>query len=352
MARNFNTNQNRQLYVVKGYKTAEAFNAKDAELSEGDIAVNVAGKGNDKRVYLQYKGADTVLRSPLIDPKSFDYGKAVKAADLRTPFKSQIVTLDESVNGGAPVVGQDYILRINLRQWIGMSDEDMYFKDAVVHVTSATSTAAKFYEAMVKQLNLCFAREIGATVDSNPYLKFEVVSEATDAYDPETKETTSLTSGIKITEKAQPWTRGLEQQEHVLFDAMPTTIFSNGDDVIWGKTYEATVKKANVEVGKTGYGNGHDIADLEYFCMGERGDQYRMVGWPNIVPTTYMVEPDKEYNVVELHYAFRDTGANSYRSDKDITLVSTDQSVLASVVEALNAATALGEGAVEGFASV
>lgn len=356
MARNFNTNQNRQLYVVKAYKEADTFNGKDAKLSEGDITVNVSGKGSDKRVYFQYMGADTVMKSALIDPKNFEYGKAVKAADLRTPFKSQIVTLDDSVNGGVPVVGQDYILRINLRQWIGMSDEDQYFKDAVVHVTSATSTAAKFYEAMVKQLNLCFAREIGATVDSNPYLTFEVVTAETSVYDAENKATATKTAGIKITEKAQHWTRGLEQQEHVLFDAVPTTIFTNGDDSVWGKTYDATPRKVKgtwtpALDDTNSYGNGHDIADLEYFCMGERGDQYRMVGWPNVVPTEYLVEPDKEYNVLELHFAFRDEGANSYRSDKDITLVSTDADQLTNIINELNTADYLGVGAVEAFAT-
>lgn len=93
---------------------------------------------------------------------------------------------------------------------------------------------------------------------------------------------------------------------------------------------------SEVVVGTTGKGNGHDIADLEYFAMGERGDQYRMVGFPNIVPTTYLVNPDKEYNVLEIHYAFTDEGANSYRSEKEITVVSTDASVINDIVTAIN----------------
>ena len=31
--------------------------------------------------------------------------------------------------------------------------------------------------------------------------------------------------------------------------------------------------------------------------------------------------PSKEYNVLELHFAFTDSGVNSYRSEKDITVV-------------------------------
>jgi hypothetical protein len=55
--------------------------------------------------------------------------------------------------------------------------------------------------------------------------------------------------------------------------------------------------------------------------MGERGDQYRMVGWPHYIPTKYLLDPSKEYNVLEIHYAFTDTGVNSYRTEKEMTLV-------------------------------
>lgn len=337
MARNFNSNQNRHIYVVKKYS-----DTVDSTSDTGTITLKTAQfKGNvDKEIYFVYKGADTVLCSDRIQFKNLDYVKAVKAEDLRVPFKSQIITLDSDVNKGAPVSGQDYILRVVLRQWIGMSDKDLYFKEAAVHATSSMS-AADFYAKMVEQLNLAFSREIGASKDSNPYLQFEVISAATNVYDPATKETVSVSAGIKITEKEQPWTLGLEQQLPVLFEAQPTTIYTDGDDYVWGKVYDATTKKADVVVGETGRGNGHDIADLEYFAMGERGDQYRMVGWPNIIPTTYLVEPDKEYNVLELHHAFTDDGISSYRSEKDITIVSTDASVIDSITDAIKTATGI-----------
>jgi hypothetical protein len=55
--------------------------------------------------------------------------------------------------------------------------------------------------------------------------------------------------------------------------------------------------------------------------MGERGDQYRNIGWPNVIPTKYLVDPTKQYDTLEIHFAFTDTGVNSYRSEKDITIV-------------------------------
>lgn len=340
MARNFNTNQNRHLYVAT--QTPDEGEKVNSQSAVGTIDLKQDKDG--KEVYFVYRGADTVLHSDRIQIKNLDYVKAIKAEDLRRPFKSQVITLDEDINDGNPIISQDYILRIVLRQWIGMGNEDQYFKEACVHATSKIADAAAFYEKMVDQLNLAFAREIGADRNSNPYLKFEAITSAVTVYDPESKESKSIPAGIKITEKAQPWILGLEQQLPVLFDAQPSTIFEDGTDEIWGKVYPVVIDKANVVVdgdNPTGYGNGHDIADLEYFSMGERGDQYRNVGWPKVIPTTYLVEPDKEYNVLEIHHAFTDTGENSYRSDKDITIVSTDKAVINNLVNKINTATGL-----------
>lgn len=312
MARNFNANQVRHIFV------ADKYDEKAAD--EKSIGLKVVGKDKSE-VYLVYHGSDGIIKSPLIPVKNIEYVKAIAAADLRRPFKSQKVAL---VND--PVSGQDYILRIVLSQWIGMSDEDQYFKDVAVHAGSGM-TKAQFYTELVKQLNLSFSREIGASKDSNPYLSF-----------------TAASDGVVITEKKQGYTRGLEQQLPVLFDAQPSTIYVDGADTVWGTVTDVTPKKSAVTVdgdSATGVGNGADIADLEYFALGERGDQYRMVGWPNVIPTTYYVDPSKEYNVLELHFAFTDTGINSYKSDKDITVVSTDAAVINSIVSALNTATGL-----------
>lgn len=316
MARNFSTNQNRHIYVASAYGDVSETSAV------GTIKVKTVDNGVDKGLYLIYKGADTVLKSPLIPVKNLSYVKATKKEDLRTPFKSQKITLNTEVNGGKLVAGQDYVLRIVLNHWIGMSEYDTYVKDAVVHAT-AKMTAEQFYKAMVESLNMAFSREVGATKKNNPYLDFKANA-----------------AGITITEKEQSWKLGLEQSEPVLFNAQPTTIYikEDNDDEIWGTVTSNTAKKSEVVVGTTGKGNGHDIADLEYFCMGERGDQYREIGFPNYIPTTYLVDPSKEYNVLDLHFAFTDDGVNSYRSEKEITVVDTDGKAIDGIIAEINKA--------------
>ena len=328
----FSTNQNRQFYVISDVVSYDASASVDVDDSSdaGKVQVRVIDNGIDKEFYFLVKGADTVLKSDRIPVKNLSYAKAVSAEKLRTPLKSVLVSLNANVNGGVPVVGQDYILRINFRQFYGMSDQDQYFKDVAVRATSSTTPdAASFYKELVKALNLSFARELGATKDSNPYLTFEAQDD-----------------GVLITEKEQSWHLGTEAQEPVIFDIFPTTIYVDGVDEIW-----ATVATQDADTTTEGMyiKNGKKIADLEWFCMGERGDQYRQIGWPNNIDTHYLVDPTKEYDVLELHYAFTDDGISSYRSEKDITFVYPTDGVVGqttvvgidALIQAINAATGL-----------
>ena len=286
----YSENQVRHLYVANALVTAN-----DKIVKAGDLMVGATADTIQKEVYFKVMGADTVLKSDYIPVKNITYAKAVKATAMETPMKKVLVTLDSNVNGGAPIVGQDYILRINLRQFYGMSDQDQYFKDAAVHAVKGM-TATAFYAAMEKALNLCFSREVGANAKSNPYLSFS-----------------SSAAGIVIEEKPQSWHLGTEAQERVFFDVVPTTVYDGVDDLIWGKVAE--------QAATTKIGNGKNIADLEYFLLGERGDQYRKIGFPNDIETLGLVDPTKTYDVLEIHYAFTDSGVNSYRSEKDITIV-------------------------------
>lgn len=314
----FSTNANRHLYVAKAY---------NASVDDTSAVGTIGGvKVVDGALHFKYRGADNTLKSDYIQLKNLDYIKAIPAKDMVSPLKSVKIALDTDVNGGSIVAGQDYVLRIVFRQWMGAGDQHVYFKDAAVHGVSGM-TAAQFYEKMVASLNLGFSREIGANRSSNPYLSFSA-----DA------------TGITITEKEQGWHLGTDAQERVLFEAQPTVIISNGVDCVWGKVTDITPAKKDAVVGTNALGNGKKIADMEWFYMGERGDQYRYVGWPNVIETKYLVDPSLQYNVLEIHHAFTDTGVNSYRSEKDITIVASDVAVLNSLIGAINTAAKLSVG--------
>ena len=59
---------------------------------------------------------------------------------------------------------------------------------------------------------------------------------------------------------------------------------------------------------------------MEYFAMGERGDQYRMMGYPDVIETEYLVDPAKEYDVLVVHYAYKGANEGDYKSEKDLVI--------------------------------
>ena len=328
----FSTNQVRQLYVAKALKTPHVL-ASDAA---GSIAVkNDTAKNH---LYFEYKGADNLMRSDLIDIKNILYAKATDADDMAHELKAVTVTLDSGVNAGAPVAGQDYILRIVFKQYVGMSDEDQYFKYGMVHAY-AGMTASDFYKKLALSLAKNFSREV------TPLVKFVLTDSSDEAVpvDATTKES-SLTDTYKalvIDEVEQPWRLGIMEQTPVYFEVQPVPVTVNGDERIWGKV-EETDPAGTID-------NGKKIADLEYFCMGERGDIYRGVGFPNNIPTTYLVDPAVKYNVIDIHYAYIGSNESVQKSEKTITLVvpkvgaknNVSNALANSIITAINTATGL-----------
>lgn len=327
----FSTNQVRQLYVAKTLKTPRVLATDTA----GSIAVKSDTAKN--HLYFEYKGADNLMRSDLIDIKNILYAKATDADDMAHELRAVTVTLDSEVNA-APVAGQDYILRIAFKQYVGMSDEDQYFKYGMVHAY-AGMTASDFYKKLALSLAKNFSREIV------PLVKFILTDSEDKAVpvDATTKES-SLTGTYKalvIDEVEQPWRLGIMEQTPVYFEVQPVPVTVNGDERIWGKV-EETDPAGTIA-------NGKKIADLEYFCMGERGDMYRGVGYPNNIPTTYLVDPTVKYNVIDIHYAYVGSNESVQKSEKTITLVvpkvgatnSVSNKLANDIIKAINTATNL-----------
>ena len=234
---------------------------------------------------------------------------------MTTKMRKVEVSLNSSVNSGAPVVGQEYILGINFKNFFSSGDASQYYKDAAVHVTSAMTTAKALFDAMKAALDLAFSREDGATATSNPYLAFSVTG-------------TGANAKLVIEEKEQDWILGTKKQRRILFDVFPSTVYVGGGDTVWGTVADVTPT--------TELNNGKKIADLEWFCAGERGDQFRGMGYPNVIHTEYLVDPTKEYSVIEIHFAFTDSGVNSYRTEKELTIAVPNGSTAAAKYTAIN----------------
>ena len=299
----FSTNQVNQVYVAKALKTSLA------DLTAlGDILVKATP--TQDAIYFQHKGAGGITRSDLIDVKNILYAKATKAADMARVLKVATVTLASTVNGGNPVAGQDYVLRIEFDGYIGMSPEDsQYWKFGAVHAYTGM-TPSDFYKQMALSIVKNMSREAVKLVGVFLSDGTEVTSQ--------TKESalTGTYTSLVIKEVEQDWILGTKQLKPLKFNVTPTEIQFKEGTVMTSASWGAVAYSAGDKIK-----NGKDMADYEYFYMGEKGDQYRMVGFPDYVPTKYLVDPSLEYDTISIHYAYVGSNESSQKSEKDITLI-------------------------------
>lgn len=303
---NFSINQVRHLYVAKALKS-------DANLLATDAAGSILPKGDTAKtqMYFQYMSPAGIVRSDLIAVDKIMYAKATGSEDLAHKLTRVLLTLDANVNA-TPVAGQEYITRIAFRQYIGLGEEDTNQKYGYVKAT-ANMTASDFYKKMAISIADNVSRDTTPLV--TVYLK---TADDEKLVAPKTKEAdlTGTYTGIIFEEAVQAWELGTMPQAFIPFTVQPTTVIVDGDEYIWG-VVEAQEATNQVE-------DGHNIADLEYFCMGARGDHYRMMGYPNVIKTTYLVDPTAKYDTLDIHYAFTESNEGVQKSEKDITIVCVD----------------------------
>ena len=317
----FTANQVNQVYVATAYK-AEKPSKADAL---GTIAV---GKNTvEGAIYFQHVGAGGLTRSDLIDVRKILYGKATPASAMERNLKVATLSLkSDLLESSKLTTAGDYILRIKFDSVMSLSPDNQYWKYGAVHGVKGM-TATEFYKKMALSVAKNMSREAVQLV--SVFLK---TSGAEVEVTPTTAESTltGTYTGVIIKEVEQDWILGIKQQRPVSFVVEPTSIEFNDTDFVWG---DVAYSKGAV------IANGKQMADYEHFYMGERGDQYRMVNWPNYVPTKYLVDPAKTYDTINLHFAY--TGANHavQLSEKDITiLVPTDAKITDTIIGAINTA--------------
>jgi hypothetical protein len=291
----FTTNSVRHFYVLKTKQ-----NSVEGLTNAGDYLVSTT---QDGKKYFQYMGEGGLIFSDLIDPKTITHIKYT--AGEGTPTSKITVTLPEKAS---IVAGQDYVIRIKVLSHYSPAQEAAMFQFGVVHANNdMVKTPKKFWEALAKSLN--------ANLNKGEEKLFDItVPEAG----------TSLE--IKEIAQTKNYKRGSISVKPVNFEVYTSesTLYFAGEEGSEGY-YETMLWGETNREDSTPIPNAYKIADMEHFYHGERGDVYRdsvaKIGWD----TKYMINDfSVNYNTLDIHFAFVDTGTESYRSEKDIILVSTN----------------------------
>lgn len=327
-------NQFRNLYVMKAYKDSES-----ALAAVGDLTLKVdTAKSN---VYLVYKDTEDTITSDLISIKNLLYAKSTKAADMARKLNSQSVTLNED-----PISGQDYVLNVEVRNFVALGDDSTHIKFGAVHAVKGM-TKSDFYKAMAVNLAKNLSRE------PSPILNVLLTKNDSAASGEKDSEVAVLLNGkmqnlaalkstetytdIIIDEVEQPWRRGVAQVEPVNFNTTCGTILMDGDDVIWGTVEKETGDEIQ---------NGKQIADMEWFYHGTRGDIYREATYPDNFDFKPLVDETKAYSTLDIHFAYVGPGVEVAKSERTITVVCATAAELTKLITALKTATGVDAGAV------
>ena len=325
-------NQFRNLYVMKSYKASES-----ALAAVGDATLKVDTAKNT--MYLVYKDTEDNLTSDIIDLKNLLYVKSTKAADMARKLNSQSVTLNAD-----PVSGQDYVLNVEVRNFVALGDDSTHIKFGAVHAVKGM-TKSDFYKAMAVNLAKNLSREVSPilNVSLNKYNSTGTTNtKVAVLVNGKIQNLAALTStetytSIIIDEVEQPWRRGVAQVEPVNFNTTCGTVLVDGNDVIWG-----TVEK---EEGDP-VNNGKQIADMEWFYHGTRGDIYREATYPDNFDFKPLVDETKAYHTLDIHFAYVGPGVEVAKSERTITVVCADAAELNKLITAIKTATGVDAGAV------
>ena len=271
---NFSTNQVMQFYVLDG---------------SAKVVTPVAGD----YFKVEFTNADgTVTLTDKIE--NVMYGKLAKAAALAVPFTVADIKLDAAVNGGAPVSGETYTIKVSYPEVGGLGNEGWTTKTASVLATSKVADAATLYTELAKALNDAFG--------------VDAVLEATAEAD-----------GVSVTQKnlTKYYKRGVRPLVMPQFTVAASVITLDGEEVMPFDATSFNVVESDVDPIK----NGYRVADMEYFALGERGDQYRYADYINAIETEYKVDAKGEYDVLTVHFAYKGYNQNSHKSEKDLIVV-------------------------------
>lgn len=277
----FSQNQVRHLYVAKDYK-ATPVASTDAL---GTISVSKDKEGD---FYINHVGHDGVTRSDVIKKDKVKWVRLTKAASLNPKMAKYKIILDTAVNGGNPVVGQEYMISVLFSNYKNAGPLSQMYKYGVAKAFAGMTTA-NLIKALAESLQGNFKRE-----------KYPMAKITFDA--------TSIT--VEETENYWKLGESCYYRNNIIIEAQPIEI--SGTAIQWAKV----TKEASTTTVK----DGKLIADMEYFFYNNRtgGAQHH---YPKMFESTLMVDPSHEFDILDIGYYQSGEGINSDRSEVVLTIV-------------------------------
>ena len=317
--KNFSTNQTRNFYTAVRNRTGET--SMD---NVGDIAlatITPEENGAAEAIAFKYRnGYGNLTRTDTIGVGNIRSINLKAAADI--PLKKYTVAINSSVfdisnkkiagtNGDA--IGKTFILRTEVTNLFDFNPHNSAVYVGSVVIDSST-TADIFYKTLAVAI-------ANALPESNGYPLFRVFVKTTEV----TKgmvltdlSGVSSISNIVLVESPQKFVLGKLSGEPCPFYVSDTVALGETDELQW-----ATITKADSDVsGYTVISGTRQLAELEYFALGERGDVYREYWYPNNYDhsSEYLIDQSKKYKVMTIEYFWNGPSEDVQKSPRTLQI--------------------------------
>lgn len=309
----FSVNQNRQMYVLQ---------------SNDDVVVKQYNHGTEP--YISITMADTVVDDIPLNTVTY-----VKNSGMGRALQQKVISFTLPGGKNLPSDGSEFTVSVSvvISDWIGQGAGHQLVKKVTKTFKCQGQDTGFVVKSLADALTLQFSSELSIPLtfkqvlfnDNKPSIlikegdtgdwKLGLYSDESIPF----QVSAYCTAGDTVI-----WRSNGNQDEHLFIPESGVT--SEGDviDLAESEDYVATHAPSTTDFSLTVIPNGRKLAELEYFSKGERGDQYRMKGFPNYIPTKYDVVPTQSYTVFDIHYAYTDEGTSSYRSEKEMTFIIPD----------------------------
>ncbi len=304
--------QVRHMYVVTGASTAAApSNFTSATTGQAAVFNDLGKKTAGNYAYFLYKNnkgyiskTDNIYKDQVVYAKTTDYAPE--------SFKEVIVT---PVNVTA---GVKYVLEIQFLDWYSVSPENQYFKLAS-YTAKTGDDAEAVVDGLVKDLAYQFMHETGSFTSSFQYTPKggTAIKLPGNKYLEFSKKGATTSATLVIKEKEQYSNKDKVPAKKLMFNVnIPT---GEGEMTTEDKFVDAA--GTEVKYHSLGQGNGKVIAEQEWFYLGERGDIYRNMGYPNNFETSYMADASKGYVMVDITFFYQGHNEDVQKSQKQLYFV-------------------------------
>ncbi len=307
----------REILVASALASETTLPTFVASASTGEVAVVAAdgsAVGYGKPFVVVLKTADGIIKSDVVDPtKVFSY-KAV-------PYVARVLrAITISAIGVPATAGQkaEYIVDIRVYNHGSLSVENfkIFHGHYVLTQTSGPLTAQVVVDGLIDNLNKNFSKEPGATSTTNPLFTFA-------------RGSSGANSTLIITAKDQILELGKREGRPIEFDVeLKIKVPETQAALSSTKTITAA--------GNPGTGTGRQVALMEYFYRGNRGDQLRGLSFPYNWPTTTktLSDPTAAYDLVEVKHFVAGDGLNALIMPKELTIATLESADIANTLAA------------------